>query len=147
MIITPLEPIGNRKKRMRKFGYASLHGDFIKFSSLHGEGHCYFIDSSNNQINFNKPVQVETLYESLSNLKISTEKNFVFCELNCSGDYFVRGFISFIYYNEDQSKDLLIINCNGWNFFIDRKDFKHLNIDKGIWIEFEIKTLELYTTL
>lgn len=144
MNITILEFFENNKKRMRKFGYASLHGQFIKFSSEFGKGHCYFISSSNHNTNPAFPIKVETLYESLHNLKISNEQEFSFYELENRGDYFVRGVISFIYYNEDKSKDLLIVTCNKWNFFIDRKDFKHLNIKKGDWLEFEIKTLELY---
>lgn len=144
MTIIPLEPIGNLRKKMRKFGYALLHGQFIKFSSSFGEGHCYFISSSKNFINFNVPVKVETVYDSLSNLKISNITDFAFYELKIKGDYFIRGVLSFIYYNEDKSKDLLIIKCSDWSFFIDRKDFKHLHLEKGDWIEFEIKTLELY---
>lgn len=144
MIITPLETVGNLRKKMRKFGYASLHGQFIKFSSSFGEGHCYFISSSRNFINFNTPIKVETIYDSLANLKISDITEVAFYELETKGDYFIRGFISFIYYNEDRSKDLLIVSCGNWNFFIDRKDFKHLQLEKGDWIEFEIKTLELY---
>ncbi len=80
MIITPLESIGNLKKRMKKFNYASLYGTLIKYSSPFGVGHAYLVSYSKSSIIYNKDLKIEPLYEEISNFHTTESRTTIFQE-------------------------------------------------------------------
>ena len=145
MIIIPLESIGNIKKKMKKFSYASLEGSFIKYSSPFGLGHAYIISYSNSDIKYNQPVKVETLYEHILNFNKTDCSVAVFKELEIKGNYNIIGKISFIYKDDNGFNDLLVVSCNDLTFFVDKKDFKNVCVKLGDWVEFNITALEFYS--
>jgi hypothetical protein len=144
MLITPLEPIENIKKKMKKFSYASLEGTFIKYSSPFGVGHAYIVSYSKSDIDYNIPLKVETLYEHILNFDKTDSSFSVFKELVIKGNYHIIGKISFIYKDDNGFNDLLVISCNDLTFFVDKKDFKNVCVKLGDWVEFNISSLEFY---
>lgn len=144
MIITPLEPTGNLKKRMKKFNYASLYGTFVKYSSPFGVGHAYLVSYSKSSIIYNKDLKTEPLYEEILNFHITENRTPIFQESEIIGNYTVSGEASYIYKDELGNSDLLVVSCKDLTFYIDKKDFKKVPVKTGDWVVFNINSLEFY---
>lgn len=144
MNIDILEIDYNKTKKMKKFGYANKMGFFTKFKLENKSYQGYYFSD-----NFNKTsnIKVELLYDKLSNFQLLTNSCFKFTLLDKESCYFICGYVSFIYSDEDSKAEVIIIKCFNMEFLVDKKDFKNCIIKINSWVSFSITNLEIYSSL